>query len=49
MIASTILSVFGDDAFKVTVSVPAGDTSLDNDEVAALGTITPTIHIVVNP
>ena len=49
LIESTILGVFGDDAFRVSVSVPAGDTALANNEVAALGTVTPTISIVVNP
>jgi hypothetical protein len=37
------------EAFRVSVSAPSGDTSLDNGEVAALGTITPTIHIEVDP
>lgn len=49
LIESTILSVFGDDAFRVSVTVPAADVDLANNEVAALGTITPTITIVVDP
>lgn len=48
LILSTIMGVFPD-AFAVTVSAPAGDTSLTNAQVAALGTVTPTITIVSNP
>lgn len=49
LIESTILSLFGDDAFRVSVSLPAGDTALSNDEVATLGTVTATISLVVDP
>ncbi len=49
LILSTIRSVFPNDAFDVSVSVPSGDTSLANGEVAALGTITPTVTLVANP
>ncbi len=48
LIASTIQTVFPQ-AFNVVVSAPAGDTDLTNGEVAALGTITPTITLVVSP
>jgi hypothetical protein len=49
LVESTILATFGDDAFRVSVTVPAGDTTISDDQVAALGTVTPTIHIVVDP
>lgn len=48
LIESTIRSTFGE-AFRVTVSAPAADVSLGNDEVAVLGTVTPTINIVEAP
>jgi Baseplate J-like protein len=48
MIASTIRGVFPQ-AFNVTVTLPAGDTSITNGQVATLGTVTPTINIVVDP
>lgn len=48
LIESTIRSVYPQ-AFRVSVSAPAGDTSLANNEVAVLGTVTPTIHIEVDP
>jgi len=47
-ILSTIKGV-SSDAFRVTVSLPAGDTSLTNGQVAALGTVTPTITIEKDP
>jgi len=49
LIVSTIRAAFPDDAFNVTVSAPAGDTALTNAQVAAIGTVTPTITIVVDP
>lgn len=48
-IAATIAAVYPDDAFDVTVSAPSGDTALTNAQVAALGTVTPTITLVSNP
>lgn len=48
MIDSTIRSVYPQ-AFRVSVSLPAGDTSLTNGQVAALGTVTGTINLVVDP
>lgn len=48
LIESTILRVFPK-AFNVVVSLPAGDTPLLKNEVAALGTVTPTVTLVVDP
>lgn len=48
VIESTIRAAVPD-VFRVSVSLPVGDTSLANSEVAALGTVTPTIHIEVDP
>ncbi len=48
LIASTIRETFAD-AFSVSVSLPAGNTALTNGQVAALGTVTPTITLVNNP
>lgn len=48
MIESTIRSAFPQ-AFRCTVSLPAGDTSLTNGQVPALGTVTPTITLVNDP
>lgn len=49
LIESTIRGVFPDDAFRVSVSAPAGDTALNNNQVAVLGTVTPTITLETNP
>lgn len=48
LIESTILRVFPQ-AFNVVVALPAGDTTILNNEVAALGTVTPTVTLVVDP
>lgn len=48
LIQSTIQNVFPE-AFDVIVSLPAGDTSLTNGQVAALGTVTPSITLVRAP
>lgn len=48
MIESTIRGVFPQ-AFRVSVTTPTGDTSLTSGQVAALGTVTPTINLVVDP
>ncbi len=48
LIESTIKATFPQ-IFRVTISAPAGDTSLANNEVATLSTVTPTINIVVDP
>lgn len=47
-ILSAIKSISGD-AFRVVVTTPAGDTSLTNDQVAALGTVTASIVIERDP
>lgn len=49
LIESTIRGVFPEDAFRVSLSVPATDTALTNGQVAALGAVTATIHIVKDP
>lgn len=46
LIESTIKGVF-DEAFRVSVSTP--DTALGVGDVAALGTVTPTVILVVDP
>lgn len=48
MIESTIRAVYPQ-AFRCVVTMPAGDTALTNSQVATLGTVTPTINIVVDP
>ncbi len=48
MIESTIRSVFSE-AFRVSVTLPAGDTSMTNAQVATLGTVTATINLVTDP
>lgn len=48
LIESTIRGVYPQ-AFRVSVTVPTGDTDIDNGEVAALGTVTATINLVVDP
>lgn len=48
LIQSTIQSVFPQ-AFNVSVTAPSGDTSLTNGQVAAIGTVTPSITLVANP
>lgn len=35
--------------FRVSVTAPAGDTALTNGQVATLGTVTATIHLVADP
>lgn len=48
-IKAVIESVYEDDTFRVSMSAPAADTSLAVDEVATLGTVTPTITFVASP
>jgi hypothetical protein len=48
LIEATIRNAYPE-AFRVSVTVPSGDTAITNGQVATLGTITPTINIVVNP
>lgn len=47
-IQSTIKSTFTE-AFRVSVTAPAGDTALGVGEIPALGTVTPTVHLVDDP
>src|SRR5579872_3213841 len=49
VIESTIGSVFPLQTFRVTVSVPSGDTALGNGDVPVLGTVTPTVTIITDP
>jgi hypothetical protein len=49
LIVSTIKAVYPADTFRVTVSAPAGDTSLAISEVAVLGSVSGTIHIEAAP
>jgi uncharacterized phage protein gp47/JayE len=49
LIASTIRGVYSNDAFRVSVTAPSGDTALAINAVPALGTVTPTVHIEANP
>ncbi len=48
MIESTIRGVYAQ-AFRVSVTTPSIDTALTEGQVAALGTVTATIHLVVDP
>jgi len=49
MIESTIRGVFPGHCFRVVLSVPSGDTDVDPDEVAVLGTPSATITFVEPP
>lgn len=49
LIESTIRGVYPSDAFRVSVSAPAGDTALAANEVAALGVVTPTVSLEAAP
>lgn len=49
LIESTIRGVYPNHAFRVSVSAPAGDTSLGINEVAALGVVTPTVSLEAAP
>lgn len=48
LIESTIRSTFPQ-AFRVAVTLPAGDTPIGNGEVATLGAVVPTIQFVSDP
>jgi uncharacterized phage protein gp47/JayE len=48
-IESVILAIVGPKAFRVAVSLPAGDVACDIDDVPVLGTVTPTITLVEDP
>lgn len=47
MIESVIRATFPD-AFRVSVTLPEDDADIANGEVAVLGTVTPTVNLVVN-
>lgn len=49
LIEATILKVYPNYAFRVSVSVPAADTSIAATEVATLGAVTPTITLIPDP
>ncbi len=50
LIESTIRSVFPDDTFRVSVTAPAtSSTAMGNADVAVLGTVTPTVHLITDP
>lgn len=49
LIESTIREAYPNHAFRVSVPVPAGDTTLAINEVAALGVVTGTIHLEAAP
>jgi uncharacterized phage protein gp47/JayE len=49
LIESTIMDTYPDHAFRVTVSVPAGDTSLTINQVATPGVVTGTINQIADP
>lgn len=48
MIESTIRGVYPQ-AFRVELTSPSGDTAILNGQVPALGTVTATVHLVVDP
>lgn len=48
LIESTIRGLYPE-AFRVSVTTPAGDTALTNSQVAALGTVTATVNLVEDP
>jgi Baseplate J-like protein len=48
-IKSVIGRTFPNDTFRVSVSLPSGDTSLGNGDVAVIGSVTGTINLVANP
>lgn len=43
---AAILAAVAPHGFRVIVTAPAGDVPLDNDEVATLGVVTATIHLI---
>ncbi len=48
MIQATIKGI-SDEAFRVSITLPAGDTALTNGQVPALGTVTATVNLVTDP
>lgn len=49
LIVAAIRSAYPEHTFRVSVSAPAGDTSLAIDECAVLGTVTATVTLEVDP
>ncbi|MFI5300403.1 MAG: baseplate J/gp47 family protein [Polyangiales bacterium] len=49
LIAATIRGAYPDDAFRVVVALPTGDTSMAIDQVASLSMVTPSVHLVPAP
>ena len=49
LIVSTIKGVYPAHTFRVSVSAPAGDTTLAISKVAVLGTVTPTVTLIEEP
>lgn len=49
MIQSAIGAVYPTKTFRVSVTSPSSDTALGNGDVAALGTVTPTINFISDP
>lgn len=49
LISAAIRSAYPDHTFRVSVSAPAGDTSLAINQCAVLGTVTPTVTLEVDP
>lgn len=48
LVESTILRT-SPEAFRVSVTLPAGDTAIANGQVASLGAVVPTVNLVVDP
>jgi hypothetical protein len=49
LVESTIHGVFGDKTSRAALSLPSGDTSLANGDVAVLGTVAPTVNFAPDP
>lgn len=49
IIESTIGSVYPDQTFRLTLAAPASDVAMTNGNVAELGTLTATVHIIPGP
>lgn len=49
LISAAIRSAYPEHTFRVSVSAPAGDTSLAINQCAVLGTVTPTVTLEVDP
>jgi uncharacterized phage protein gp47/JayE len=49
VIEAAIGSAFPGKTFRVSLSLPSGDTSLANGDVPQLGTVTPTVNLIPDP